>query len=164
MRAALLFALWLLAGCAGVAEPRVAVADFGVLAQTELVSLQAGEREAAFTARLESDGEVLRVVAITPTGQRLFSLIRRGQSLQTEAGPLWPAAMPLTVVWADIELVHLAMRAPQAGLPAGWTRKAEGACDEWSYRQQMQAKVCHDDGRYSLIRPAYRISVEVLPE
>ncbi|WP_028455806.1 DUF3261 domain-containing protein [Chitinilyticum litopenaei] len=168
MKRWLMLLAMLLAACATPPPaPMVPVAQLGVLAQSELVTLVAGDREFAFTARLESDGDTLRVVAITPTGQRLFAMRRHGAQLDAEAGPLWPAAMPLEAVWADIEMVHVEMLARPEAVTArpGWKRMAlPDGQSAWFYRGREEAKLVRETGRIVLIRPAYRLSVEVLPE
>ena len=97
----------LLNACTSIPSPNIAVSDFGLLNQSELITLTAGDKTFAFTARIESDGQTLNLVAITPTGQRLFSLKKQGDILTTEAGPLWPQAMPLAAVWLDFEMAHV---------------------------------------------------------
>ena len=153
-----------LMGCANIAtihSPMLSVAEFGAMAQSELLTLSAGERVVAFTARVESDGETLRVVAITPTGQRLFSITRQGNELLTVPGPLWPAQMPLTAVWRDFEMTHARANAQ---LGADWQRILQHNGEEWWFRQQRQAQIVREDGKISLIRPEYQLSIEVLPE
>lgn len=150
-----------LLACSSVPMPMLPVAAFGARAQTELLTLQAGEQIFAFTARVESDGQTLRVVAITPTGQRLFSLTRHKDELLTEPGPLWPQAMSLKSVWADFEITH----APALiTLPAGWQRLNQNGDERWMYQGKKLAQVKHEDGKITLERPEYQLTIEVLPE
>ena len=154
-------------GCTSIPSPNVAVSDFGVLNQSELITLESADKTFAFTARIESDGSVVRVVAITPTGQRLFSLEKRGEQLITEPGPLWPSAMPLAAVWADVEIAHVESLAhpERVTLAKGWQRYvgADGMV-EWSFQQQVQARVQSDATQTILRRPNYTLSIEVLAE
>ena len=149
---------WLLA-CSHA--PLLPVAQFTPLAQSELLTIHSGEQTLAFTARVESDGQTLRVVAISPTGQRLFSLTRVGDQLTTEAGPWWPKFMPLDAVWRDFEISHAPL---DAVLPAHWQRHKENGVTHWWYRGKKYAEVRHSAGKIELKRPEYGLSIEVLPE
>ena len=141
--------------------PLLPVAQFTPLAQSELLTIHRGEHTLAFTARVESDGQTLRVVAISPTGQRLFSLTRVGDQLTTEAGPWWPKFMPLDAVWRDFEISHAPL---DAVLPAHWQRHKENGVTHWWYRGKKYAEVRHSAGKIELKRPEYGLSIEVLPE
>ncbi|WP_373976320.1 DUF3261 domain-containing protein [Chitinibacter sp. SCUT-21] len=137
------------------------VSAFGTLAQSELVTLTAGEQVFAFTARIESDGQVLQLVAITPTGQRLFSFTRQGDELIAEPGPLWPKRMPLEMVWHDFELTHAQ---PAAALGADWQKVIENGVEHWSYRGQAQAQIVREATKIQLLKKQYQLTIEVLPE
>ncbi|WP_410498064.1 DUF3261 domain-containing protein [Chitinibacter sp. S2-10] len=163
MRALLLTVLstLLLACTSEIPAPMLPVSAFGSIAQNELITLEAGDRVFAFTARLESDGETLKVVAITPTGQRLFSITRTGEQLLTEPGVLWPRAMPLQAVWADIEMVH----APAAmSVASPWQRIRNQDSNDWLYHGKKLAQVKHEAGKITLTRDAYTLTIEILPE
>jgi hypothetical protein len=157
----------LIGACTSIPSLNIPVSAFGVINQSELITLEAGDKTFAFTARLESDGETLRVVAITPTGQRLFSITKQGEKLSTEAGPLWPSVMPLAAVWLDFEMVHLEMLAQpdKLVLGQGWQRDDMGkGLVIWSLHQQQQATVQRGADQTVLKRPQYQLSIEVLPE
>lgn len=165
--AGILMQALLINACTSIPSIDIPVSAFGAMSQSELITLEAGDKTFAFTARLESDGETLRVVAITPTGQRLFSMVKHGGKLSTEAGPLWPSAIPLTAVWADFEMTHLEMLAqPETVLLGkGWRRdEMETGLAVWSFQQQPQATVQRGADQTVLKRPQYQLSIEVLPE
>jgi hypothetical protein len=149
-------------GCAvSVPAPMLPVADFGVLQQSELVTLQTPDQEISFTARLEGDGRILNVVALTPTGQRLFSFRRQGNRLHAEPGPMWPKAMPLKAVWADIEMAHAPAR---PSLSPHWEVIRENNGAIWMYDGSEQARVINSESKIHLIRARYTLTLEVLPE
>ena len=151
----------LISACTSIPYPNIAAADFAVQNQNELITLEAGEKTLAFTARIENDGSTIRVVAITPTGQRLFSFEKRGEQLISEAGPLWPQAMPLAAVWADIEMAHARFG---AALASDWRQERDANTTRWSYRGQPQASVEHAAERIILNKNNYRLTLETLEE
>jgi hypothetical protein len=158
---ATLLSLCLVACKTSVPAPMLPLTDFGILQQSELITLHAGEREIAFTARVENDSKIMHVVAITPTGQRLFSFERTDASLHAEAGPLWPTQIPLTAVWADIEMMHAL---PKAHLQANWRVETVGVETQWFYKNTLQARVKLEAGKIILIKPQYTLTLERLPE
>ncbi|HWS39657.1 MAG TPA: DUF3261 domain-containing protein [Arenimonas sp.] len=151
-----------LAACASKQPaPMLPLSNFGLLQQNELITLTTGEHEIAFMARVENDNKLMRVVAITPTGQRLFSFVRSNTHLETEAGPLWPKQIPLESVWSDIEMLHAL---PHAYLQANWRTENIDGGTNWYFRNTLQARVKQDAGKIALIKPQYRLTLELLPE
>lgn len=150
------------AGCSSKQPaPMLQLSNFGLLQQSELITLNSGENEIAFTARVENDNKLMRVVALTPTGQRLFSFERSGTHLESEAGPLWPKQIPLKAVWADIEMMHAL---PQEHLQTNWRTEIIDGETNWYFKNALQARVKQEAGKIVLIKPQYTLTLELLPE
>lgn len=137
------------------------LSDFGLLQQSELITLTTDANEIAFTARVENDNKLMRVVAITPTGQRLFSFERSYTHLGTEAGPLWPKQIPLKVVWSDIEMLHAL---PHSRLQTNWRTEIIDNETNWYFKNALQARVKQEAGKIVLVKSQYTLTLELLPE
>jgi hypothetical protein len=121
MRAILIPAIvctWLLAACAHAPAPRAPAADSPAAPSWPLVAPDAiapraasqvirgtwGGKSMTLRTAIELDADSLDVVAVTATGQRVFTIHSDGKTVRAERGPFVPKAVEPERVLVDMQL------------------------------------------------------------
>jgi len=74
---------------------------------------------------LEVTPQSLRMVGLTPFGQRLITLLWDGQQLQEERAAQLPQTVQGERILGDVQLIYWPLPALRAVLPAGWRVEQE---------------------------------------
>lgn len=146
-RALLLGAVLLLSGCAALRpeghaplpgggwwkplSPALLGRDFSAV---QRVDGEFAGRPALFLFYLEVEGERLSLVATTPDGTQLFSLVQQGESVKVEPSPLLPRQWRPAAVLMDLQLAYWPAAAVAANL-AGTPLRLEAAGNERRLRR-----------------------------
>lgn len=91
------------------------------LIRHQLLSVETSERRQSFQALLKADTAGLELVALTPSGIGLFSLLYNQQGITTEQKVSHQALPPAAQVLADIMLAYWPLESWQTRLPRGWS-------------------------------------------
>lgn len=92
-----------------------------LLIKHQLLSVETSEGRQSFQALLKADTTGLELVALTPSGIGLFSLLYNHQGITTEQKISHEKLPPAAQVLADIMLAYWPLESWQASLPKGWS-------------------------------------------